>query len=1154
LRPLFSRLPGANLVLDEAATVEQIAEEQLWMPVLTPDLEPWLEVALVVDESKSMLLWQRTIREVQRLLERYGIFRDVRTWGMIVDRVEDEEGRVCEQIRLRPGIGKAARHQRTHSPAELIDPLGRRLVLIATDCVESHWHDGTVLSALRTWSQSSSIAIIQMLPKWLWSKTALNLAAPVRFQSLLPGQPSQRLKAKPLDDWDEIDFKTGIQVPILTLEPEIVTIWSQLVAGKGGVWAPGFVFEPELFEPDEETEIDPDSNLSAEQRVEQFRKYASPIAWKLAKLLAAAPIVTLPVVRIIQNELLSKSRQVHVAEVILGGLLQPLQPLSEITPETNPDTIRYEFVQGVRAALIASSLRSDAVDVLMVVSKFIDRRLGRSISEFVAYLKDPKHIRDGEVLSNPIATVTAQILKQLGGEYVRYAEQLAVVDELSPDKKFERELQITKIRNRVALLIGVTENRSGSKLTPESLMDVDAMQRILLDPEMGGFAATDVIVLKNPRQPEMRDAINQLFNNREKDDLLLLYFSGHAIKDKDKSLHLSSCDTRKENGELHRPSVVSSDYIHQCIKTSRSENQICILDCDFSGAIINGITARNGVAILTSSTADEFSFVSNAKEYGNSGLSIFTGHLIEGIETGAADINEDGFITVNELHEYTSKRIKEIALRMNPMFYPGGDRYKITLAKVKESSKEQQNFNKSKTIPFQCAVIITSLMVEYMAVRQNLTDLQEEIHPQGVIYDRGKFTADDRVWDVGIVHAGAVNSGMAVEAERAIVHFNPDIVLFVGIAGGIKDVKIGDVVASTGVYAYESGKAGKTFENRAKVGLPAYELEQRAKAEARNSDWLKRISDVEPIPQVLVAPIVAGEKVIASTKSEVFKFIKSNYGDAVAVEMEGFGLFAAAQHAANHRVQAIVIRGISDVIDQKKDTRKEEFHEIAARNASAFAFEILAKLQLPNKSGLIPKLNSFDNTNTIEDFVDEIKVKVFISYTHDSQAYKARILTLADRLLKDGIDCNIDQYEESPTEGWQRWMLNQVEKADYVLIACSEEYDLRFRGNETYGKGANWEGSVIIQELYDAQGQNSKFIPITIDPEDTNFIPSSMRNATNYRLQDDYGYEMLYRRLTNQPINQNPILRKLPALPPRDRKHNFYDNLQSDRIRKHKKK
>jgi nucleoside phosphorylase len=254
------------------------------------------------------------------------------------------------------------------------------------------------------------------------------------------------------------------------------------------------------------------------------------------------------------------------------------------------------------------------------------------------------------------------------------------------------------------------------------------------------------------------------------------------------------------------------------------------------------------------------------------------------------------------------------------------------------------------------AVILTALPIEYLAVRNHLINLQEEIHPQGMIYERGSFVGNGHSWEIGIAEVGAGNAGAAVEAERAIAYFKPDILFFVGIAGGIKDVAIGDVVAATDVYGYESGKAEEQqFFTRPKAGKSSYALVQRAKSEARKGEWLKRLAKSPTIqPRVFVAPIAAGEKVIASKQSDVFRFLRASYNDVIAVEMEGFGFLSAA--FAYPDIKAIVIRGISDLVEGKNDDspasgqKSEQVRqEEASHHASAFAFEILSKLEMRDR-------------------------------------------------------------------------------------------------------------------------------------------------------------------------------------------------------------
>lgn len=248
---------------------------------------------------------------------------------------------------------------------------------------------------------------------------------------------------------------------------------------------------------------------------------------------------------------------------------------------------------------------------------------------------------------------------------------------------------------KVALLIGVSDYELGLNPLPSSVKDVDALQRVLAHPELGGFAETDITVLKNPQRQEMEEAIYQLFSNRKKDDLLLFYFSGHGIKDENGRLYLATRVTRKDgNGRLIKPSSVASAYLHESINESRSQHQVIILDCCYSGAIAQGMMVKDdgtvnlkdylggkGRAILTSSTSTEYSFGSEIAGHDNDGLSIYTRYLVEGIEKGAADSDGDGWIGVEELHEYASKRTKEATPAMTPKFYPVEEGYRIILAK-----------------------------------------------------------------------------------------------------------------------------------------------------------------------------------------------------------------------------------------------------------------------------------------------------------------------------------------------------------------------------------------------------------------------------------------------------------------------------------------
>ncbi len=250
---------------------------------------------------------------------------------------------------------------------------------------------------------------------------------------------------------------------------------------------------------------------------------------------------------------------------------------------------------------------------------------------------------------------------------------------------------------------------------------------------------------------------------------------------------------------------------------------------------------------------------------------------------------------------------------------------------------------------FSCEVVIlTALPVEFQAVVAHLQQGHEIEHPQtGTIYQTGNFPGKQGVWRVAVAQIEMGGLSAASEAERASNLFHPRMMLFVGVAGGCKDVRHGDVVVATKVYAYEAGKAAASFQPHPQLWHASYALEQRARIEAQKSDWLARVGRqrTELLPRVLSGPLAAGEKVISNQRSRLYRFLQKSYGDSLAVEMEGHG-FLQALHANPH-IHALVIRGISDLIDDKATADAAGWQNIAAQHAAAFAFQVLATATLP---------------------------------------------------------------------------------------------------------------------------------------------------------------------------------------------------------------
>jgi len=158
--------------------------------------------------------------------------------------------------------------------------------------------------------------------------------------------------------------------------------------------------------------------------------------------------------------------------------------------------------------------------------------------------------------------------------------------------------------------------------------------------------------------------------------------------------------------------------------------------------------------------------------------------------------------------------------------------------------------------------------------------------------------------------------------------------------------------------------------------------------------------------------------------------------------------------------------------------------------------------------------------------------RVFISYSHDSTAHMERVLQLANRLRKEGVDAIVDQYEEVPREGWTIWTEKQIRDADYVILCCTKTYLRRVMKEEARGAGLGvcWEANIIYQYLYEDGSQNQRFIPVIIAHDDVRHVPTPLRGFARYEIGTAAGYESLYRRITDQPRTVKPPIGKLRKL------------------------
>ena len=282
--------------LDVKETVKRSAELSTpqfprYFPILTPTKESWLDVALLIEDSESMILWQSLLREVQDFLEHLGAFRDIKPYRL----KWDDHSQTLQ-------ISSFHSSSNSLSPPRLNVPDGRRLILIVSDCISPAWIRDKFINVLQQWSTKGLLTLLNPFPERMWERTNLDYSIRIRLGNEKKGLPSQKWSAIPLESWQTkgVDEQTLVKLPILSLEPESMGAWVNVMMGKGtslcsGVWLGSNFMYPEPEEEDEDEE-----SFTPSQQINNFYATSSQLAWELIQWLSAIP-VSLSTIRLVQR-------------------------------------------------------------------------------------------------------------------------------------------------------------------------------------------------------------------------------------------------------------------------------------------------------------------------------------------------------------------------------------------------------------------------------------------------------------------------------------------------------------------------------------------------------------------------------------------------------------------------------------------------------------------------------------------------------------------------------------------------------------------------------------------------------------------------------------------------------------------------------------
>ncbi|MDQ0922338.1 putative caspase-like protein [Pseudarthrobacter sp. W1I19] len=244
----------------------------------------------------------------------------------------------------------------------------------------------------------------------------------------------------------------------------------------------------------------------------------------------------------------------------------------------------------------------------------------------------------------------------------------------------------TDAQRRIALIIGTStyqESTLAHLRAPGT--DTQDLAEVLSDSQIGKF---DVHTFLDAPHDRLMRGVMEVCSSVGPGDLILVYLSCHGLLDERGRLYYATTNTERK---FLAATSVAAAWLNDQLEDCRARSQILVLDCCHSGAFAKSAKGDEALAlqdkfpgrgkvVLTASRATEYSF-EGTEVVGKGVRSVFTKAIVDGLKTGAADVNGDGDVTVADLYQYVFNKVRQEEPRQTPTMWTYGSEGDLLVAR-----------------------------------------------------------------------------------------------------------------------------------------------------------------------------------------------------------------------------------------------------------------------------------------------------------------------------------------------------------------------------------------------------------------------------------------------------------------------------------------